>query len=375
VTSYTYDPAGNRLTLAAPGASINYAYDADDRLLSAGNITFAYDANGNRIKETDGDGTVNYAYDLANRLMSVAGGGQDSAFAYDGDGNRISQSAGAATYAYLNDVGTALPVALQESGPDGNINYDYGLGLVSEASSAFDYFYQYDGLGAVVGLTEPNGKLAGRYTYDAWGNAVLAIPDNHIGTENKFRFTGEALDPGTQLYYLRARYYDPNIGRFIGPDPFPAFVDAPRSMEKYLYVFDNPLRLVDPSGLSAAQPSGQIGTASLIGSLISQLTNPLFAYQAVGPATTGLLQGVGVYAGLPSLVAAGASATPVVTAAATGFTAGRVIGSIPTVRTFVSNSLFWALNKTFGPTQVQAWSTSQTWNILSSIGDSLVITY
>jgi len=248
VTSYTYDPVGNRLTLTTPGTSINDSYDADDRLLSAGNFMYTYDADGNRISETNSIGTVTYAYNSANQLTSVSGAGESGTFAYDGDGNRISQSIGVETYTYLNDVGTALPVVLQESGPDGDITYAYGHGLVSESSPNYSYFYQYDGLGTVVGLTEPNGMLAGRYTYDAWGNAVLAIPDNHVGTINKLRFTGEALDPGTGLYFLRARYYDPGVGRFLNRDPLAGLIRMPQTTNRYVYAMSNPVSNIDPSG-------------------------------------------------------------------------------------------------------------------------------
>jgi RHS repeat-associated protein len=154
-------------------------------------------------------------------------------------------------YSYLNDVATALPVVLQESGPDGNISYAFGLGLVSESSPAFDFFYHYDGLGSVIGLTDSSGKLAGRYLYDAWGQANLSVPDTQIGTKNKFRFTGEALDPGTQLYYLRARYYDSSSGRFMSKDPLAGFLRSPSvGLNRYSYAGNSPLNYVDPTGLS-----------------------------------------------------------------------------------------------------------------------------
>jgi RHS repeat-associated protein len=70
-----------------------------------------------------------------------------------------------------------------------------------------------------------------------------------VGTKNKFRFTGEALDPGTGLYYLRARYYDPSLPRFMRKDPLPGFVYQPRGMHPYLYAGNNPLLLRDPLGL------------------------------------------------------------------------------------------------------------------------------
>jgi len=246
VTRFTYDAVGNRLSLTAPGTSINYSYDADDRLLFAGTSSFTYDANGNQTSKTQmatGQPIV-YSYDAANRLVATSGGAINSSFAYDGDGNRISQSVGTGTYNYLNDIATALPVILQESGPDGNISYAYGLSLISESSSAFDFFYHYDGLGSVAGLTDPAGKLAGRYVYDAWGQTDLSVPDTQIGTKNKFRFTGEALDPGTQLYYLRARYYDASTGRLLAEDPIQLKGSA------YAYARQNPISWIDPSGLS-----------------------------------------------------------------------------------------------------------------------------
>lgn len=181
----------------------------------------------------------------------ASGGAAASSFVYDGDGNRVSQTVGTGTYSYVNDVATALPVVLQESGPDGNISYAYGLGLISESSSAFSFFYHPDGLGSVVGLTDPAGRLKGRYVYDAWGQADLSVPAPQIGTGNKFRFTGEALDPGTGLYYLRARYYDSSVGRLLTRDPLSGVSSFPLSKSRYPYAFDNPVRYTDPSGLSA----------------------------------------------------------------------------------------------------------------------------
>jgi RHS repeat-associated protein len=276
VTRFTYDSVGNRLSLTAPGTSMNYSYDAADRLLTAGTSTFTYDANGNQISKTQtATGTTVYGYDAANRLTSATGGAATGIFAYDGDGNRVSQSVGTGTYNYLNDVATALPVVLQESGPDGNISYAYGLGLISETSSAFDFFYQYDGLGSVMGLTNSVGKLAARYLYDAWGQIDLSIPDSLIGTKNKFRFTGEALDSGTQLYYLRARYYDPGIGRFTTRDPLERLTSITLTINSYQYALADPTRYEDPAGLMAIEQNHQVGleNAELTASLASTFSD------------------------------------------------------------------------------------------------------
>ena len=176
-------------------------------------------------------------------------------------------------------------MALQESGPDGNISYAYGLGLVSESGPTFNYYYHYDGLGSVVGLTDAAGKAAAAYAYDAWGNALLSIPDS-VGTKNKFRFTGEALDPGTQLYYLRARYYDPSVGRFLNRDPLFGSPRTPVARNRYLYTVGNPVRFRDPSGLHVQDTADatQWTPNALDFSLPNTVLNPQIAAQGVGTA-------------------------------------------------------------------------------------------
>jgi RHS repeat-associated protein len=169
-------------------------------------------------------------------------------FGVNGDGNRVMQMTTSGTYSYVNDVNTSLPVVLSEQGPDGNITYGYGLNLIEEYSPSFNYFYHYDGLGSVVALTDATGLPAAAYAYDPWGNSLL--PDL-VGTRNKFRFTGQALDPGTGPLYLRARYYGSGVGRFIAQDSLNGFSALPQSQNRYAYVLNSPLRFVDPSGKSA----------------------------------------------------------------------------------------------------------------------------
>jgi RHS repeat-associated protein len=273
-TTWTYDAVGNRLQQASVLGKTNYSYDAADRLLTAGSRTFTYDANGNRVSVTDASThqSQTLTYDAANRL-TAATGTKNSSFSYDGDGNRVTQSVGSGTYNYVNDVAAGLPVELQESGPDGNITYAYGLCLIEEAAPTFNYFYQYDGLGSVIGLTDAKGALQGAYAYDAWGNTLLSATD--VGTRNKLRYTGEALDPGTGLYFLRARYYDPSVGGFTTRDPL-------ATINRYPYANNRPLSYTDPSGLwslsSVANSLWQTSTlidSSLLLSTVTYAQGPL----------------------------------------------------------------------------------------------------
>jgi YD repeat-containing protein len=79
--------------------------------------------SGNQLTKTTGGSTMNFAWDALNRLLSVTGGGANTQYRYDGDGNRVSQQMPGGTYQYLNDTATALAVVLQETGPDGPLDY------------------------------------------------------------------------------------------------------------------------------------------------------------------------------------------------------------------------------------------------------------
>ncbi len=289
-TNLSYDPVGNRLSVKIGLLNIAYSYDADDRLntASAGppiaTVAYKYDANGNQIGRTLGGLITNtYGYDAANRLITASNGLFTDKFGYDGDGNRVTQDA----YSYVNDVATGLPVVLQEQGPDSQISDAHGLGLIEESSAKFKYFYQYDALGSVIGLTDVNGNLAAQYAYDAWGNTdLLRTQDLFVGTRNKFRFTGEALDPGTGLYYLRARYYDATTGRFLSRDPLRGSPRTPLTRNRYLYALSDPIRFGDPSGLAPQDTAGASRwTPTALDFLLpNTILNPQAAAQGVDPA-------------------------------------------------------------------------------------------
>lgn len=248
-TSYTYDAVGNRLTMKSPSTSVTYTYDAGDRLLSAGTKPFTYDDNGNLLSSGAGAGQLTYGYDSANRLVSVTGGPAANSFSYDGDSHRISQQVATGTYFYVNDITTSLPTVLQEQGPDGSIFYTRGRGLISAMAPNFTFYYHYDAQSTVAGLTDTTGHLAQRYLYDIWGQRNMNVPGPQVGTKNKFGYTGEALDPGTSLYYLRGRYYNPVLGRFISKDPFEGFAQLPTTLNRFIYALDNPASRVERNGL------------------------------------------------------------------------------------------------------------------------------
>ncbi len=252
-TTYTYDAAGNRLSVAGSAGSTTYAYDDNDELLSAGTVTFTYDANGNRIARTAAGVTLTYAWDAAHRLGAITGSGLNIQYDYDGDSNRISQSANGANYTYVNDV-SSVPIVLQESGPEGALDYLRGQSIIAGIGSTGTTYLTYDGAGNVINAFDVSGALQADYTYDPWGR--LAGPLDPLGPKEKFKFAGQAFDSGDGLYYMRARYYDPSVGRFLSQDALGTSLTQAQDQNLYTYARNNPLRYVDPSGL-AAEPTPQ----------------------------------------------------------------------------------------------------------------------
>ena len=228
--AYTYDAHGNRLTKNGT----TYQYDAADRMTTAGGVSYGYDNNGN---QTSG-GADTFGYDHEDRLTQAVTTGTASSSAYNGDGLRMSHTVGGATTNYTWDVAAAMPVVLQ----DETNAYVYGLDLISATDSGGSQtYFLHDGLGSVTDLTDINANVTATYSYDVFG----AIRTQTGSSSNHWLFTGEQRDSESNFYYLRARYYDPAIGRFLGRDPL-------GEGNGYSYVSNNPVNLTDPSGLSAS---------------------------------------------------------------------------------------------------------------------------
>jgi RHS repeat-associated protein len=142
-----------------------------------------------------------------------------------------------------------MPVILRDSA--GN-RYLYGHDLISVSDSQNKKFYYHtDGLGSTTAITSSTGAVKKTYQYDVFG-AIRA----QTGTQpNEFTFTGEQVD-SSGLEYLRARYYDNATGRFLSQDPLAGTANAPQSLNRYPYVRNNPVNLVDPYGLVGCGPFG-----------------------------------------------------------------------------------------------------------------------
>ncbi len=246
--SYTYDRLGNRLSMTTVQGGnttvVNYEYDKDNRLLKAGDEVFQYDANGNMIRRASPAGTTTYAYDARNLLTRVETGTRVVTFEYNGDGNRIAKEADGARTNFVNDAGGLLTQVLIEASASWQVlrSYGYGVQRIGQSSVSAARYYLFNGKDVAL-LTDGAGSLKEIYSYDEFG-----LPAGNIG-ENAVLFGGEFFDVETSLIYLRARYYDPALGRFLSRDPVTGSAEGPGTYNPYAFVSGDPVNRIDPTGL------------------------------------------------------------------------------------------------------------------------------
>jgi RHS repeat-associated protein len=252
--TYTLDPVGNRTSATSTLSGIDPitgSYNPNDQLSSE-----SYDANGNVLFT----GGISYTYDSENHMLTASGNGKVVTMVYDAFGNRVAKTVNGVTTQYLveDEVNpTGYPQVVDELvGPIGSgvvtRQYTYGLQRISENLSPAltgnntwtPSFYVYDGGGSVRNLTNTAGVITDEYEYDAYGNSFTKVGT----TPNNYLYRGEQFDSDLDLYYLRARYYNPSTGRFLSRDPEDGYTNDPASLHKYLYANGDPVNLADPTG-------------------------------------------------------------------------------------------------------------------------------
>lgn len=214
---------------------------------------YTYDANGNLTSKTEEGVVWRYLYDVRDLLKEVQRDGVlFESYQYDYQGRRIRKAGPDGVIRYIWDDDTIL----LETDDSGNTiaKYDHaGARLVTVDHVAQGRaYYLFDGLGSAAGLAKPDGSLAARYRYDVWGR----VESEQGGSSNPFLFTGHQFDSATGFYNAKARYYDPEIGRFLSEDPFAGDVVHPPSLHRYQYAFGNPTVYTDPTGECALITDG-----------------------------------------------------------------------------------------------------------------------
>lgn len=303
--SYESDALGNitKITDSTFG-SHTYEYDSRGFLIKADDETYSYDKNGNIVKK--GDYTLTYDSNIKDRLVSFNGtkieydssnplnprkygsntyqfegrrlvrwlyGGGYYDYVYNDEGLRIKKTDyRGVTWNYIYD-GNKL---IRETSINNTLDflydeYDNLYGFIKDNSEK--YLYIRDQLQNIIGITDINGKIVVKYSYDAWG-ALKNIEDTSssgIGKLNPFRFKGYYYDNESSMYYCKTRYYVPQWGRWLSPDSIEYL--NPESINKlnlYTYANNNPVIYYDPDGhmalLCALLILGAIGMVANVGS-------------------------------------------------------------------------------------------------------------
>ena len=349
VYSYTYDGSGNRLTMnvtqGAVSAKYYYTYGTNNQLVRVGlsptpsgnDEVFYYDRKGNLVSRSRPGRTVLYAYDAQNRLIQVVDNTHITQFLYDGDGNRVAKIVDGVRMDYVTDINRPISQVLQEiNAQTGSPSktYTFGNERIQINNSAIGRgFYLSDGLGSTTELTNVNQGLAAIYRNDAWGaflKASEALPTD-------FLFAGEEFDRETGLYFLRNRYYDPLLGRFISKDPVLGSTKSTQSFNPYPYVQNNPVNFVDPNGLESFPPIG-LSAASAADEFFNRATSGLYGVAARATRAIGGVVGAvsGFQAGFDVSQSRGYDVGRTITTTAAGTLFGAAYGS--TVGSFAPGS-------------------------------------
>jgi RHS repeat-associated protein len=239
--TYAYDGVGNR---TSSHRAVSYGYQAANKQVSAGGSSFAYDNNGNLTSKTDGAGTTSFTWDYENRLVGAAlPSGASVTYKYDALGRRTERRR-EGTGQWTQFTYEGADVVRDRSSDDSTVEYLNGPGVnnkLRQAGATGTFYFSGDHLNSMGTLTDALGNVVEQSSYDSFG-------DGAGSTKTRYGFTGRERDPESGLYHYRARWYDPQQGRFLGEDP----IRFDGGVNFYTYVGNDPVGKVDPEGLNDA---------------------------------------------------------------------------------------------------------------------------
>ncbi|SDJ62915.1 intein N-terminal splicing region/RHS repeat-associated core domain-containing protein, partial [Lachnospiraceae bacterium G41] len=291
---YTYDASGNVSSVEGFDnksnglTSASFKYDAENRLIEYNGKEVRYDADGNMVYGPVNGVMTDLSYDCRNRLI-YAGGVR---YEYDAENTRIAEETSEHRVEYITDVvsNSLSRVLVKKTYKKTNgvvatnsIDrlYVYGNGLISEKEGVSTLYHHYNNIGSTMKLSDGSGNVIAEYTYGPYGELLSGSKQL---TDYLYNGQYGVSTDENGLYYMRQRYYNTEIKRFINQDILTGEVGHSQSMNKYAYVEGNPINLMDPFGLSPEEGSNENGHG-----LLSTIAHGVFGILGCVPGVVGVV--------------------------------------------------------------------------------------
>lgn len=243
----------DRTDLVAPDlaniVSTNFTVNEANQITANGSDAFTYDENGNLLNYKIGGDDRAFTYNLRDKVSTATIGSDNFAYQYDAEGNRVTVTKNGTTTRYVIDNVLGLQKPLAQTNTSNVIEkyYIYGNGLVYAVNAdASLEIYLYDYKGSTTAIVDGSGQTLNSYTYSAYGK-VLGSSETFFNSYKYLGKYGVIADSDAHLY-VRARYYSPDLGRFIQTDFIKANIKNPLALNGYRYTKGNPIAFHDING-------------------------------------------------------------------------------------------------------------------------------
>ena len=234
--TFTYDAAGN--ITDSPDSC--FQYDTNNRLVIFNGNSVSYDLDGNMLNNEE----LSFTYDSANRLVSAGG----HTYTYNAEDVRIRNLCADADTTYTYDTNCKLSKLLCKTTNGITTKYVYGRGLIGEEKCGEFKTYHFDKRGSTVALTDVHGNITYTFKYDTYGKLIERTGSSFV----IFGYNGRdgVITDKNGLIYMRARYYSPDMKRFVNADIVAGAISNAITLNRFAYANGNPVSFIDPFGLS-----------------------------------------------------------------------------------------------------------------------------